>query len=117
MGGGPTAKDAVEGKGPQRRPQKELDRRSEEVANAVGGGYCWAGDDPLAALDQERAQHLHVQDSGAADGDLESHAVHAQGHDRGVGGHHLDQLIAPLEDRRNGLRERGRRARRLESVF
>ena len=29
-----------EGKGPQRRPQQRLDRRLEEVAKAVGGGYC-----------------------------------------------------------------------------
>ena len=33
-------KDALEGKGPQRRPQKRLGRRSEEVAKAVGAGYC-----------------------------------------------------------------------------
>ena len=33
-------RDALEGKGPQRRPQKPLDRRLEEVAKAVGGGYC-----------------------------------------------------------------------------
>ena len=33
-------RDAFEGKGPQRRPQKRLDRRLEEVAEAVGGGYC-----------------------------------------------------------------------------
>ena len=33
-------RDALEGKGPQRRPQKRLDRRLEEVAEAVGGGYC-----------------------------------------------------------------------------
>eukprot|EP00670_Eutreptiella_braarudii_P021862 CAMPEP_0174349268 /NCGR_PEP_ID=MMETSP0811_2-20130205/5969_1 /TAXON_ID=73025 ORGANISM="Eutreptiella gymnastica-like, Strain CCMP1594" /NCGR_SAMPLE_ID=MMETSP0811_2 /ASSEMBLY_ACC=CAM_ASM_000667 /LENGTH=48 /DNA_ID= /DNA_START= /DNA_END= /DNA_ORIENTATION= len=32
-------RDALEGKGPQRRPQKRLDRRLEEVAKAVGGGY------------------------------------------------------------------------------
>ena len=31
---------ALEGKGPQRRPQWRLDRRLEEVATAVGGGYC-----------------------------------------------------------------------------
>ena len=30
----------LEGKGPQWRPQKRLDRRLEEVAEAVGGGYC-----------------------------------------------------------------------------
>ena len=36
----PGARDALEGKGPQRRPQKPLDRRLEEVAKAVGGGYC-----------------------------------------------------------------------------
>ena len=29
---------ALEGKGPQRRPQTRLDRRLEEVAEAVGGG-------------------------------------------------------------------------------
>ena len=28
------------GKGPQRRPQRHLGRRLEEVAKAVGGGYC-----------------------------------------------------------------------------
>ena len=28
------------GKRPQRRPQKRLGRRLEEVAEAVGGGYC-----------------------------------------------------------------------------
>ena len=33
-------RDASEGKGPQRRPQKRLDRRLEEVAKAVGGGHC-----------------------------------------------------------------------------
>ena len=33
-------RDAVEGKGPQRRPQERSDRRLEEVAKAVGGGYC-----------------------------------------------------------------------------
>ena len=32
--------DALEGEGPQRRPQKQLGRRLEEVAEAVGGGYC-----------------------------------------------------------------------------
>ena len=31
---------ALEGKGPQRRPQQRLDRRLGEVATAVGGGYC-----------------------------------------------------------------------------
>ena len=36
-GGG---RDALEGKGSRRRPQKRLDRRLEEVATAVGGGYC-----------------------------------------------------------------------------
>ena len=33
-------RDALEGKGPQRRPRRWLDRGSEEVAKAVGGGYC-----------------------------------------------------------------------------
>ena len=36
-GGG---RDILDGKGPQRRPQKPLDRRLEEGAKAVGGGYC-----------------------------------------------------------------------------
>ena len=31
--------DAFEGNGPQRPPKKRLDRRLEEVAKAVGGGY------------------------------------------------------------------------------
>ena len=38
--GGPSGRDAVEGKGPQRRPQRWLGRRLEEVAKAVGGSYC-----------------------------------------------------------------------------
>ena len=33
-------RNALEGKAPQRRPQRRLDRRLEEVAKAVGGGYC-----------------------------------------------------------------------------
>ena len=32
--------DAIESKEPQRRPQKRLDRGLEDVAKAVGGGYC-----------------------------------------------------------------------------
>ena len=44
-GGGDAArtgsgKDALEGKGPRRRPQRRLGRRLEEVAEAVGSGYC-----------------------------------------------------------------------------
>ena len=50
---------ALEGKGPQRRPQKRLGRRLEEVAKAVGGrllsvtnaieaGSCRQGDSGLA---------------------------------------------------------------------
>ena len=38
--GGGVGRDALEGEGPQRRPQKRSDRRLEEVAEAVGGGYC-----------------------------------------------------------------------------
>ena len=38
FGGG--SADALEGKGPQRRPQRRLDGRLEEVDKAVGGGYC-----------------------------------------------------------------------------
>ena len=34
-------RDALEGKGPPRRPQKRWDRRLEEVAKSVWGGYCW----------------------------------------------------------------------------
>ena len=33
-------RDASEGKGPQRRPQRRLGRRLEEVTEAVGGGFC-----------------------------------------------------------------------------
>ena len=33
----PCGRDALEGKGPQRRPQKRLDRRLEDVVEAVGG--------------------------------------------------------------------------------
>ena len=36
----PPPRDASGGKGPQRRPQRRLGRRLEEVAKAVGGGYC-----------------------------------------------------------------------------
>ena len=36
----PLGSDALEGKGPQRWPQKRLGRRLEEVAKAIGGGYC-----------------------------------------------------------------------------
>ena len=38
---GAAGRDVLEGKGPQRRPQQPFDRRLEEVAKAVGGGYCW----------------------------------------------------------------------------
>ena len=34
------ARDALEGTGPRRRLHKRWDRRLEEVAKAVGGGYC-----------------------------------------------------------------------------
>ena len=37
---GMEGRDAPEGKAPQRRPQRWLGRRLEEVAEAVGGGYC-----------------------------------------------------------------------------
>ena len=36
----PPPRTALEEKGPQRRPQKRLDRRLEEVVKAVRGGYC-----------------------------------------------------------------------------
>ena len=36
----PMPTDALEWKGPRRRPQQRLGRRLEEVAKAVGGGYC-----------------------------------------------------------------------------
>ena len=39
-GGGGQGRDALEGKGPQSRPQKRLDRWLEEVAEVLGGGYC-----------------------------------------------------------------------------
>ena len=34
------ARDALGGEAPQRRPHRRFDRRLEEVAKAVGGGYC-----------------------------------------------------------------------------
>ena len=36
----PVPRAASEGKGSQREPEKRLGRRLEEVAKAVGGGYC-----------------------------------------------------------------------------
>ena len=36
----PRGREVLEGNGPQRPPQQRLDRRLEEVAKAVGGGYC-----------------------------------------------------------------------------
>ena len=36
----PGGRDALEAKGPQRRLQRRLGRRLEEVAKAVGDGYC-----------------------------------------------------------------------------
>ena len=36
----PPSREALEGKGPPRRFQRRLGRRLEEVAKAVGGGYC-----------------------------------------------------------------------------
>ena len=53
MGGGRWGgggRDALEGKGPQRRPQKWLDRGSEEVAKAVGTGDCRLQMPPKLAL-------------------------------------------------------------------
>ena len=35
-----TARDALESRGPPKRPQWRLGRRLEGVAKAVGGGYC-----------------------------------------------------------------------------
>ena len=40
LGNGATGRAAIKGKGPQRQSQQRLDRRLEEVAKAVGGGYC-----------------------------------------------------------------------------
>ena len=37
---GGAGRDALEGQGPQRWPQRRFDRRWEEAAKAVGGGYC-----------------------------------------------------------------------------
>ena len=36
----PPPRDALEGRGPQRRPKERLDRRLQGVAKAVGGGSC-----------------------------------------------------------------------------
>ena len=40
VGRGGGGRDALKGKGPQRRVQRRLDKWLEEVAKAVGGGYC-----------------------------------------------------------------------------
>ena len=40
MGKGGGERVRLEEKGPQRRPQKRLDGWSEDVVEAVGGGYC-----------------------------------------------------------------------------
>ena len=37
---GRVGRDASEGEGPQRWPQKPLDKRLEEITEAGGGGYC-----------------------------------------------------------------------------
>ena len=37
---GPCCQGCIKREGPQRRPQKRLDRRLEEVAKAVAGGCC-----------------------------------------------------------------------------
>ena len=50
--GGGTARDALEGEGPSRRPQKRLDGRLEKVAEAVGGAVgegCRSGWGAVAA--------------------------------------------------------------------
>ena len=39
-GRGAVSRDALEGKAPQRQPQRRLGRRLEEVAEVVGGGRC-----------------------------------------------------------------------------
>ena len=39
-GGGACVPSAAGGSRGQRRPQRQLGRRLEEVAKAVGGGYC-----------------------------------------------------------------------------
>ena len=36
----PPPRDVLEGQGPRRQPHQRLDGRLEEVAKAVGGGYC-----------------------------------------------------------------------------
>ena len=40
VGGWVGGRDAFEGRGRQSWPQRRLGRRLEEVAKAVGGGYC-----------------------------------------------------------------------------
>ena len=56
---GATGRDALEGRGPQRWPYKRVDRRLEEVAKAVGGGYC--------RLQMPLKLALGVRDSGWAE--------------------------------------------------
>ena len=54
----PDPRDALEGKGPRRRPQQRFHRRLEEVAEAVGGVYC--------RLQMPLRLALAVRDSGWA---------------------------------------------------
>ena len=56
----PSPGDALEGKAPQRRPQKRLDLRLEEVAKAVGGGYCWLQMPLKLALANSRCPDMFV---------------------------------------------------------
>ena len=50
------SRDALEGKGPQR----QLERRLEEVAEAVGGGYCRLQMPLRLALDMRGGQWLGI---------------------------------------------------------
>ena len=89
-------RDAVEGKGPQRRPQKPLDRRLEEVAKAVGGGYC--------RLQMPLKLALAVRETVAG------HRLGAPG--GGGGGGYLPLPMPPVPPWPGGRRAKGRDERR-----
>ena len=88
-GGGGCSWDAFEGKGPQRGAQQRLGRRLEEVAEAVGGGYC-----RLLAIRGTVAGHR----LGALEGGYPppSQCIPGQDHALGLGGGcHWDVWAGP----------------------
>ena len=78
-GGRAAGRDALEGRGPQRRPQKRLGRRLEEVAEAGGGGYCRLPTPLLPALGVRGTVAGHRL--GALEGGGGTTGLHKRGND------------------------------------